>query len=100
MFIAEVDLSGDRDLKIYVLANGTFFTKREEIRLDDTPIKVREAAQKLVPPKCHIDDVTKTSESDGKETYEVEIERRNSGDMDIVFSADGTFISRKEKSKD
>lgn len=99
MFIAEVELAGDKDLKIYVLSSGTLVKTREEIKLDDSPATVQEATRKLVPPGGHVDDVTRTTESDGAQTYEVEIERPGTGDLTIVFSPDGVILSRKEKSK-
>ena len=48
MFIAEVEFPGDRELKIYVLANGTLFKTREDLRFEDAPAKVKEAVQQLI----------------------------------------------------
>lgn len=100
MFIAEVNLSGKRELKIYVLANGTLLKTREDIRLEDAPAKVLEAARQLVPPGGKLDDITKTTESDGRETYEVEIDLPRKGELKVVFSPDATVLSRMEKLKD
>jgi hypothetical protein len=102
MFIAEVEFPGDRELKIYVLANGTLFKTREDIRFEDAPAKVREAAQQLVAGGGKVDDVVKTTEADGKESYELELKRqRGEKEVKIVFSGEGTILSQKEKkSKD
>lgn len=101
MFIAEVDFAGDREMKIYVLANGTLFKMREDIRMEDAPAKVKEAAQQLVAADGKVDDVVKTTEGDGTESYEVEIKHKGKKEVKIVFAADGTIVSQREKkSKD
>ncbi len=101
MFIAEVDLPGDRELKIYVLANGTLFKTREDLRFEDAPAKVKEAAQQLIATDGKVDDVVKTTEADGKETYELEFKRKGQKEVKITYSADGTILSQREKkSKD
>jgi uncharacterized membrane protein YkoI len=101
MFIAEVDFPGDRELKIYVLANGALFKTREDIRFEDAPAKVKEAAQQLIAADGKVDDVVKTTEADGKETYELELKRKGQKEVKIVYSADGSILSQREKkSKD
>src|SRR5687767_2438543 len=101
MFIAEVKFPGDRELKIYVLANGALFKTREDVRLEDTPAKVQEAAQHLVEAEGKVDDVVKIMDADGKESYEVEMKHKGQREVKIVFAADGTVLSQKEKkSKD
>jgi hypothetical protein len=101
MFIAEVEFPGDRELKIYVLANGALFKTREDIRIEDAPAKVQEAAQQLAAAGSKVDDIVKTTEADGKESYEVEVKRPRQREVKIVFSAEGTILSQKEKkSKD
>jgi hypothetical protein len=101
MFIAEVEFPGDRELKIYVLANGALFKTREDVRLEDTPAKVQEAAQQLVGAEGKVDDVVKIMDADGKESYEVEMKHKGQKEAKIVFAADGTVLSQKEKkSKD
>ena len=101
MFIAEVDFPGDRELKIYVLANGALFKTREDIRFEDAPAKVREAAQQLIAANGKVDDVVKTTEADGKETYELELKRKGQKEVKIIYSAEGSILSQREKkSKD
>jgi hypothetical protein len=101
MFIAEVEFPGDRELKIYVLATGTLVKTREDVELRETPAAVQEAAEKLIPPGGKVDDVVRTTEAGGQVSYEVEIERPGKrGDLKIVFSSEGTILSRKDKSAD
>jgi hypothetical protein len=101
MFIAEVEFPGNRELNIYVLGNGTLFKTREDIRFEEAPAKVQEAAQKLVSADGKIDDVAKTTEADGRESYEVEIKRQRQKEVKVVFAADGAIRSQTEKkSKD
>ena len=100
MFIAEVEFPGDLELKIYVLSNGAFFKTREDIRLEDVPAKVREAARMLVPAGGKLDDVIRTTEANGAESYEVDINIPRKSRLKIVFSWDATILSRKEKLKD
>jgi uncharacterized membrane protein YkoI len=96
-----VDFAGDREMKIYVLANGTLFKTREDIRMEDAPAKVKEAAQQLVAAGGKVDDTVKTTAGDGTESYEVEIKRKGQKEVKIVFAADGTILSQSEKkSKD
>ena len=101
MFIAEVEFPGEKELKIYVLASGALFKTREDIRIEEAPAKVQEAAQQLVAQTGKVDDVVKMTEADGKVTYEVEIKRPREKETKVVFSGDGTILSQKEKkSKD
>ena len=101
MFIAEVDFPDDRELKIYVLANGALFKTREDIRFEDAPAKVKEAAQQLIAADGKVDDVVKTTEADGKDTYELELKRKGQKEVKIVYSAEGSILSQREKkSKD
>ena len=101
MFIADVEFPGDKELKIYVLASGTLFKTREDIRIEEAPAKVQEAAQQLVAQTGEVDDVVKMTEADGKVSFEVEIKRPREKETKVVFSGDGTILSQKEKkSKD
>ncbi len=101
MFIAEVEFPGDKELKIYVLANGTLFKTREDIRMEDAPVKVREAAQQLVVGEAKVDDLVKITEADGKESYELEMKHKGEKEVKLLLSGEGTVLSRKEKkSKD
>lgn len=96
MYVAEVDLPGDRDLKIHVSGTGALLKIREEIPQSEAPAAVLEAAKKLVPPGGKIDDVDKET-SDGKVTYEVEIDRPKAADLKVVFQADGSILSQREE---
>jgi uncharacterized membrane protein YkoI len=101
MYIAEVEFPGDKELKIYVLASGTLFKTREEIQIEEAPEKVQAAARQLVAQAGKLDDVVKTMEADGTVSYEVEIKRPREKETKVVFSSEGTILSRKEKkSKD
>ena len=101
MYIAEVEFRGDRELKIYVLANGTLYKMREEIRMEEAPLKVKEAAEKIVGADGKVDDVVKITEGGGQESYELEIKHKGQREVKVVFTPEGAVLSRKEKkSKD
>jgi hypothetical protein len=94
MYVADVNLPGKRDLKIYVSGTGALLKVREEVPLDEVPAAIREAAQKLTPEGGRIDDVDKET-AEGKVTYEVDIDRPKAEDLKVVFAADGTILSQR-----
>ncbi|QJE98014.1 hypothetical protein [Luteolibacter luteus] len=96
IYIAEVDLPRDRDLKVYVSGNGTLSKTLEDIALREAPEAVRNAVQGLGGT---VDDVDK--EIAGQVvTYHVEIERHGARDLDVVVSSDGTILSQTEDADD
>lgn len=96
LYVAEVDLPGDRDLKIHVSGTGSLLKTREDIPFSEAPAPVQEAAKKLVPQGGKVDDVDKET-ANGKVTYEVEIDRPNAKDLKVLFSAEGAILSQREE---
>jgi uncharacterized membrane protein YkoI len=93
IYIAEVELPRDRDLKIYVSGNGSLVKTREELSLREMPAFIRDAVREYGGT---IDDVEK--ETAGRTvTYHVEIERKAIPDIDVVLSAEGAVISETEE---
>jgi uncharacterized membrane protein YkoI len=96
IYIAEVDLPRDRDLKIYVSGNGALVKTREDILLSDAPEPVRSAALAL---DGSVDDVDKEV-TGNTVTYHVEVDRHGMADLDVVLAADGKVLSQTEEAGD
>ncbi|MCW1922398.1 hypothetical protein OKA05_07520 [Luteolibacter arcticus] len=96
IYIAEVELPRDLDLKVYVSGNGTLLKTREDVPLRSMPTFIRDAV------RGHggtIDDVEKET-AGGKVTWHVEIDRKGIPDMDVVLNAEGGVISEIEDHDD
>ena len=95
IYIAEINLPRDRDLKVYVSGNGSLVKTREDILIREAPAAVRSAVQVL----GIIDDIDK--ETAGQTvTYHVEVDRQGARDLDVVVSADGSILSQTEENDD
>lgn len=97
LYVAEVDLPGDRDLKIHMGRDGGLIKTREEITLAEVPEAVVTAAQKLVPEGGKIDDVDRET-ANGVITYRIEIDRPLTRELKLHFSADGAVLNQREDS--
>jgi uncharacterized membrane protein YkoI len=96
IYIAEVDLPRDIDLKVFVNGDGSLVKTREDVRNDEIPVFVGEAAKQLGGT---VDDVEK--ETAGRTvTYHVDIERLGAPDLDVVLDASGKVISKTEEADD
>lgn len=96
IYIAEVELPRDRDLKIYVSGNGALVKTLEDIALREAPEAVRTAVQGL---GGSVDDVDK--ETNGETvTYHVEIDRTGEPDLDVVLAVNGAILSQTEEADD
>lgn len=93
IYIAEVELPRDRDLKIYVSGNGSLVKTREELSLREMPAFIRDAVREYGGT---IDDVEKEI-ARGTVTYHVEIDRKGIPDIDVVLSAEGGVIREIEE---
>jgi hypothetical protein len=92
IYIADVDLPGDLDLKIYVAGDGALVKIREDVPLADTPISITQAVAKLGGT---IDEVDKETR-DKTVTWHLEIDRKEAPDLDVVVSAEGSIVSKTE----
>ena len=92
IYIAEVDLPQDLDLKVYVSGNGSLLKTREDIPLKSIPSFISPAVREHGGT---IDDVEKEI-SGGTVTWHVEIERKGIPDMKVVLNAEGGVISETE----
>lgn len=96
IYIAEVDLPRDIDLKVYVNGDGTLVKTREDVRNDEIPGFVNTVVTEL---GGRLDDVEK--ETMGKTvTYHVEVDLAGKPDVDVVLDADGKVISKTEEIDD
>ena len=93
IYIAEVDLPRDRDLKIYVSGNGSLVKTREELSLRELPAFIGDVAREFGGT---LDDVEKEV-AGGRVTYHVEIDRKGMPDLDLVLNAGGGVIRETEE---
>jgi uncharacterized membrane protein YkoI len=92
IYIAEVDLPHDLDLKVYISGNGSLLKTREDVSLQSIPTFIRDAVHEHGGT---IDDVEKEI-ADGKVTWHVEIDRKGIPDVKVVLNAEGNVISETE----
>jgi hypothetical protein len=95
LYVAKVDLPGNKDLKVYAGSDGKLVKTREDAALSDAPATVQDAVGKLVPAGGKVEDVDKRIAS-AKTTYHVEIDRPNAADLNVVVADDGTVISQED----
>lgn len=94
LYVVDLDLSGKRDLKLHITADGAVVKTREDVSLTQAPVAVKTTADGLVPTGGRIDDVEKEI-SNGKTTYVVDIDVKNGNDIKAVIAEDGTLISQR-----
>jgi hypothetical protein len=94
LYLAEFELAGGHDLKLYIAEDGSIVTTREDLAMAKAPAAVKAAAERLVPAGGRVEDVEKEI-TDGKTTYRVEIDVANGKDIKAVLAEDGTVISQK-----
>lgn len=98
LYLAEVELPNDRDLKIHVNADGTLVKTREDSSLAEAP----EAVKKAVEAKLGggvADDVDKEVTGNAVE-FHVEIERQGTPDLVLVIDESGKVLKEIEESDD
>jgi uncharacterized membrane protein YkoI len=96
IYIAEVELPRDIDLKIYVNGGGTLVKTREEVPLRTAPAFIRALGAEYGGT---VDDVEKEVAA-GKVTFHVEIDRKGMPDVDLVLNAEGGVIRETEDHDD
>lgn len=87
IYVAEIELGQDRDLKIYVAADGSLMKTRRDVSKKALPNTVKKA---LSGRDGVVDDIEEVTEN-GKVTYHVEIDRETEGDLNLVVGTDGTI---------
>lgn len=93
IYIAEVELPRDRDLKIYVSGNGSLVKTCEELSLRELPAFIRGVTREYGGT---LDDVEKEV-AGGQVTYHVDIDRKGMPDLDLVLNAEGGVIRETEE---
>lgn len=96
IYIAEVDLPRDIDLKIFVDGIGALLKTREDVAKGEEPAFIEGIVAKTGGT---LDDVEKETAGE-KVTYHVGIDRRGAPDLDVVVSASGEVISQTEDADD
>jgi hypothetical protein len=94
LYVAEVELAADRDLKIHVAADGALVKIREDSAFSEVP----EAVRKTVDSKLGgglADDVDK--ETVGQTvTWHIEIDRKGAPDLELTLDSEGKILSETE----
>lgn len=91
-YISEIDLPGDRDLKLHIASDGALIKSREDVSIREVPGSVKAALDSF---GGRIDDLEK--EVTGNETtWHADIDRENQPDLDVVIAADGKVIRQTE----
>ena len=99
LYIAEVDLPSDMDLKIHVSGDGKLVKTIEDIPLSELPEVVRKAAEGVAAGNGKLDDPDKET-ADGQVTYHVEIDRALQPDLKLVIAEDGSVLKQTEDMDD
>lgn len=98
LYVAEIELAGDRDLTLHISPDGTLLSVREETGLEAVP----EAARRLVQEKAagaEIDEIEK--ETTGKTVvWRVEIDRKDARDLVLKFDGEGKLLGEVEEADD
>ena len=95
LYVAEVELAGDRDLKIHVAADGTLVKTREDATLAEVPAAVRTAVEGKLNGGV-ADDVDKET-AGSTVTYHVEIDRKGAPDTNLTIDSAGKILSESEE---
>lgn len=96
IYIGEVDLPEDIDLKIFVNGDGSLMKTREDVRGAAIPQFVTNAVKEM---GGMADDVEK--EIAGKDViYHVDVELTGKPDLEVVFDSEGNVVSKTEEIED
>lgn len=94
LYLADFELAGQQDLKLYIAEDGSIVTTREDLAMAKAPAAVKAAAERLVPAGGRVEDLEKDV-TNGKTTYLVEIDMKDGKDIKAVLAEDGTVISQR-----
>lgn len=96
IYIAEINLPQDREMKIYIAGDGELLKTVEDLKLSEVPEPVRSAVLGL---EGSFDDVDKVT-AGGKITYQVEMDRTGKPDLEVTIAEDGKIIRQAEEAND
>lgn|SRR5690606_7165754 len=92
LYVAEVDLPRDRDLKIHVAGDGTLLKTREDISLETAPAAVRDTLEGY---GGRIDDLEMET-AGNTHTFHAEIEFSGQPDLKLTVAENGRVIREVE----
>ncbi|MCU0797497.1 MAG: hypothetical protein MUF31_16375 [Akkermansiaceae bacterium] len=96
IYVAEVDLPRDTDLKIYVAADGQLIKIREDLAFAEAPQEVRNTLGSF---GGRVDDLDRETEG-STVTYYAEIERSGQSDLKLTLDASGRVTQQYEDHDD
>lgn len=98
LYVAEVELPMDRELKIHVAADGALMKTREDTALAEVPEAVRSTVRSKIAGGS-VDDVEKLVVGQTV-TFHIEIGRKSAPDLELVIDAEGKILSEREDADD
>jgi len=98
LYVAEVGLGENRDLKMYITADGTVVRSRQEIDFKTVPVPVRRTVLGLLPEGAVVSDCD-VETAEGATKYVVEFMISPTRERKLTLGADGTVLSEHEKEK-
>ncbi|GAA5481632.1 hypothetical protein [Haloferula sargassicola] len=96
LYIAEVDLPKDLDLKIHVRENGTLVKTVEDVPHDKAP---RFLGQLATERNGRLEDIEKETAGE-KVIWHVEIDRAGQPDLNLIVDASGNLVRETEDHDD
>lgn len=95
MYVVEIDLPTNKDLKLYISEQGQLIKTREDGAFRKLPAAVKQTVKGLIPAGGKVDDVD-IETADGRVTYFVEIDRPEAPDLKVTLSENGDIIRQVE----
>lgn len=98
VYVVEIGLTQDRDMKLYIAPDGTLVRLRKEVDFKETPATVRRTILGLMPAGSTITDVD-VDTTEGVTTYVVEFKVSETLERKITMNAEGAVLSEHDKNR-
>ena len=95
LYLAEIDLPGNRERKIHIGGDGTLLKVVEELRLGDLPRQVKLTIETFLTPGADFESAARVTAA-GKTEYHVELELAGDVDLHLVLNENGEILRRRE----
>ncbi len=96
LYLAEIDLPGERERKLHVGDDGTLLRVVEDVRLGDLPRPVKSALQPFLAGGNRFDGADRITAS-GRTEYYVEVDLPDDADLHLVIGEGGEILRRREE---
>lgn len=95
LYVAEIELPGQRERKLHVSGDGTLLKMVEDVRQGDLPRPVKAAIAPFLTPGVRFDSADRVTQS-GRAEYHVEIDLADETDLHLVLDESGGILRRHE----